>query len=714
MIMKNHRFIIFSIFIVSFTAIATALTSDGLSLLAFKSAVSDPLSALSDWDSSSGDPCHWSGVSCSNLSASLRVVSLSLSSKNLSGYLPSEIAGLSFLRRLNLHDNLISGSLPPDLFRSDASLRSVFLHGNNISGDLPPTLCDAPRLQNLDLSRNSLSGALDGEVLRQCRQIQRLVLAGNRFSGKIPSGIWSAMTDLVQLDLSSNNLDGPIPPDLGDLNSLAGTLNLSHNRLSGKIPPELGRLPVAVSLDFRSNNLSGDIPQSGSLSNQGPTSFLNNPTLCGFPLQNPCPSSKSNPNNPSTNPEARSDGGLRPGLIVLISVADAVGVAAIGLIVVYVYWKRKDRNSSCSCTRKSKLGGGESTITLCCCRNGFPATTTTDDDASDGGGGEGDLVAIDKGFKFELDELLRASAYVLGKGRMGIVYKVVVGSTGMPVAVRRLGEGGGGGGGERYKEFAAEVEAMGRLRHPNVVRLRAYYWAQDEKLIISDFVNNGNLASALKGRAGQSLTWSIRLKIAKGTARGLAYIHDHSPKKYVHGDIKPSNILLDSDFNPLVSDFGLHRLLHITTPTTPTPPTTDSFGLPVKPFPTNPTTHYRAPESRPVGARPTQKSDVYSFGVVLLELLTGRAPEAVASPSTPSTSSSTMGEQAEIVRWVRKCFDEEGPLSEVVDPGLLGEVRVKKEVVAAFHVAMACVEVDPEARPRMKAVCDGLERIGGG
>ncbi|KAK1296379.1 putative inactive leucine-rich repeat receptor-like protein kinase [Acorus calamus] len=94
MIMKNHHFI----FIVSFTAIAAALTFDGLSLLAFKFAVSDP---LSNWDSSSGDPCHWSNISCSNLSISLRVVSLSLSSKNLSGYLPSEIAGLSFLRCLN-------------------------------------------------------------------------------------------------------------------------------------------------------------------------------------------------------------------------------------------------------------------------------------------------------------------------------------------------------------------------------------------------------------------------------------------------------------------------------------------------------------------------------------------------------------------------------------------------------------------------------------
>ncbi|KAK1308173.1 hypothetical protein QJS10_CPA09g01059 [Acorus calamus] len=100
MIMKNHHFI-FVIFIVSFTAIAAALTSDGLSLLAFKSTVSDPLSALSDWDSSDDDPCHWYNGSCSNLSASLHVVSLSLSSKNLSGYLPYEIACLSFLRRLN-------------------------------------------------------------------------------------------------------------------------------------------------------------------------------------------------------------------------------------------------------------------------------------------------------------------------------------------------------------------------------------------------------------------------------------------------------------------------------------------------------------------------------------------------------------------------------------------------------------------------------------
>ena len=113
----------------------------------------------------------------------------------------------------------------------------------------------------------------------------------------------------------------------------------------------------------------------------------------------------------------------------------------------------------------------------------------------DGGKGEGELVTIDKGFRIELDELLKASAYVLGKSALGIVYKVVLGN-GVPVAVRRLGEGGE----ERYKEFVAEVQAIGKVKHPNIVRLRAYYWAHDEKLLISDFISNGNLANALRGK----------------------------------------------------------------------------------------------------------------------------------------------------------------------------------------------------------------------
>ncbi|KAI4998003.1 hypothetical protein ZWY2020_053345 [Hordeum vulgare] len=674
---------------------AAALSPDGLALLAFKSAVTDdPTSALAAWSANDTDPCRWPGVACVNTSSSeARVAGVAVAGKNLSGSLPPELGSLALLRRLNLHSNRLSGAVPPALSNA-TSLRSVFLYDNNLTGGFPASLCDLPRLQNLDLSRNSLAGPLP-PALGRCRQLQRLLLSNNGFSGRMPAAALPLMESLQLLDLSSNSLTGAIPPELGRLPALAGTLNISRNHLSGAVPPELGHLPATVTLDLRFNNLSGEIPQSGSLASQGPTAFLNNPGLCGFPLQVPCraaPPSASTTPPPTTTGSSGSAGGpsqpMKTSLIVLISVADAAGVALIGVIV----------GQTPAAARRNAAAG----------RGGGGA-----------GGEDGELVAIDKGFRMELDELLRSSAYVLGKGGKGIVYKVVVGNGTTPVAVRRLG--GGTAAPERYKEFAAEAGAIGRVRHANVVRLRAYYWSADEKLVVTDFINNGNLATALRGRSGQpSLSWSLRLRIAKGAARGLAHLHECSPRRYVHGEVKPSNILLDADYNALVSDFGLARLLTIAG-------CADSAGagaggimggaLPyVKPPAPDRPNAYRAPEARVPGSRPSQKSDVYSLGVLLLELLTGRSPEH-ASPSGSSASFSgpaAEGQQQapEIVRWVRQRFEDARPLSELADEAVLRDAGARKEVVTAFHVALGCVEADLERRPRMKAVSDSLDKIG--
>ncbi|KAK9117515.1 hypothetical protein Sjap_016462 [Stephania japonica] len=693
---------------------AHSLSSDGLSLLAFKSAVDQTspaaAAAFSEWNEDDDTPCRWNGVSCMNVSGSSdpRVVAVAVAGKGLRGYIPSELGTLVFLRRLNLHGNNLYGSIPEQLFNA-SSLHSIFLYGNNLSGPLPPSLCNLPRLQNLDLSRNSLSGAIP-EGLVKCKQLQRLILGGNRLSGEIPVGIWATLVNLVQIDLSSNGFNGSIPSDLGELKSLSGTLNLSYNHFSGEIPRSLGNLPVTVSFDLRNNDLSGEIPQTGAFANQGPTAFLGNPSLCGFPLQKPCrdaPQNSPRGSGPSRESRENSKKALKPTLIILISLADAAGVALIGLIVVYVYWKKKD-SKSCSCTGRSKFGANsKAKCGLCACMSGFPNHESENESEKMGGErgeGEGDLVALDKGFTFELDELLRASAYVLGKSGLGIVYKVVLGN-GVPVAVRRLGEGGG----QRYKEFAAEVQAIGRVKHPNIVKFRAYYWAPDEKLLISDFISNGNLGSALRGRVGQStsgLSWQTRFRIAKGTARGLAYLHECSPRKFVHGHLKPSNILLDSDFNPYISDFGLNKLISITSSDSSSSGGLIGSALPyIKPPQAERTNNYRAPEARVPGGRPTQKWDVYSFGVVLLEMLTGKSPEF--SPPTTSTSI----EVPDLVRWVKKGFEQENPLSDMVDPALLQEVHAKKEVLAVFHVALACTESDPEIRPRMKTVCENLDRI---
>ncbi|CAH9108496.1 unnamed protein product [Cuscuta europaea] len=689
-----------------------SLSADGLSLLSLKSAVDEGGgTAFADWDGNDVTPCRWTGISCMNVSGSSepRVVGISVAGRNLRGYIPSELGSLVYLRRFNLHGNKFYGSIPEPLFNA-SSLHSIFLYDNNISGPLPASICNLPRLQNLDLSNNSISGALSID-LRNCRQLQRIILAKNKLSGEIPVGIFADLANLEQLDLSSNSFHGAIPEDIGELRSLSGTLNLSFNHFTGNIPKSLGNLPLTVSFDLRNNSLTGEIPQIGSISNQGPNAFLNNPKLCGFPLQKPCKNGSGSPSgshrasqeNRSPNPKK----GLRTRSIVLICLANAATVAFIGLLIVYLYWKKKD-TGGCSCTCKAKFGGnGKRNLCVFPCVSSFSDNGSEVDSEKDhsAGGSNGDLVAIDKGFNFELDELLRASAYVLGKSGLGIVYKVVLGN-GVPVAVRRLGEGGE----QRYKEFIGEIQAIGRVKHPNIVKLRAYYWAPDEKLLISDFISNGNLASALYGRNGQpspNLTWPTRLRIAKGTAKGLAYLHECNPRKFIHAAIKPSNILLDSDFQPYISDFGLNRLISITGNN---PSSSGGFmggALPyMKSAQLNRPNSYQAPEARVSTEKPTHKWDVYSFGVVMLELLTGKPPEL--SPSTTSTSAGIPN----LVRWVRRGFEEQNPLSDLVDPMLLQEVHAKKDIVAVFQVALACTEEDPEVRPRMKTVSENLEKIG--
>ncbi|TYG41484.1 hypothetical protein ES288_D12G178600v1 [Gossypium darwinii] len=367
-------------------------------------------SPFTDWNKNDATPCRFPDP---------RVVGIAVSGKNLRGYIPSELGTLIYLRSLNLHNNNFYGSILGQLF-NETLLHSLFLYGNDLSGSLPPLICNLPMLQNLDLSNNSLSGSLP-ENLKNCKQLQRLILAQNKFSGQIPGGIWPKTKNL--------------------LNSLSTTLNLSYNHLSGKLSKTLGDLPVTVSFDLRNNNLSSEIPKTGSFANQGLTTFLNNPLLYGFPLQKPC--TNSNISLSGTQSSSRNNlsetqkKGLGPGLILLISAADAAGLDFLRLIIAYIYWKRKDSSNGCSCTGKCK----------------FDSENEEHEKGERSAKGEGELVAIDKWFNIELDELLRASTYVLGKSGLGIVYKMVLGN-GVPVAVRRLGEGGLDQ--QRYREFAAE------------------------------------------------------------------------------------------------------------------------------------------------------------------------------------------------------------------------------------------------------------------
>lgn len=628
-------------FLFLFTSLVSSLNSDGLSLLALKAAVeSDPNRCLESWSESDATPCHWLGIGCTRK----RVTSIFLPNKGLTGYIPSELGLLDSLTRLSLAQNNFSKLIPYHLF-------------------------NATNLVYIDLSHNSLSGSVPPQI--------------------------KSLKNLTHLDLSSNSLNGSLPESLVELKSLRGTLNLSFNKFSGEIPASYGEFPVMISLDLRHNNLTGKVPQVGSLVNQGPTAFTGNPNLCGFPLGNLCPEAQ-NPRailNPEENPE--NPKGLTPVFYdgngdkhkekigsVAAPLISGVSVV-IGAVSVLVWLVRRKWK-----TGEDKMGKEKKREEV------------------EEEGQNGKFMVVDEGFALELEDLLRASAYVVGKSRSGIVYKVVagrgsgtLGST--VVAVRRLSEGDAP---LKFKEFEAEVEAIGRVNHPNIVRLRAYYYANDEKLLVTDFIRNGSLYAALHGGPTDNLpplSWAARLRVIQGTARGLMYIHESSPRKYVHGNLKSTKILLDNELQPYISGFGLTRLVSGTSKyaSSITKKLISTQTVAVGSRISTPNS-YLAPEARVYGSKFAQKCDVYSFGIVLLEVLTGQLPDA--GPEN---------DEEGLEGLVRKAFREERPLSEIIDSTLLTEVYAKKQVVAAFHIALNCTELDPELRPRMRTVSESLDRI---
>ncbi|XP_009413652.2 receptor protein kinase-like protein ZAR1 [Musa acuminata AAA Group] len=651
-----------------------ALNEEGLALLSFKSAVQeDPDGSMANWNSSGADPCSWNGITCEEG----RVVSVSLPKKRLLGSLPSSLGSFSSLRHINLRSNRLHGSLPSGLFAA-GRLQSLVLYGNSFSGPVPPQLGNLSLLQILDLSQNLLHDAIPASILR-CKRLKVLDFSHNNLTSSIPAGFGTNLAALEKLSLSYNRLNGSIPSDFGNLSSLGGTVDLSHNLFSGAIPATLGDLPDKVYIDLAFNNFTGSIPQNGALLNRGPTAFIGNPGLCGPPLKNPCSLSSRAASSPRLLPSLPSDhsplasepnnskktrNSLIKKLVVAIVVADVAAIALMAMLFFYCYRR--------AVSSKNKDGKKY----LCCGKDG---SETPAEDAE-----QFDLIPVDKQVRFDLEDLLKGSAFVLGKSGIGIVYKVILEDR-LTLAVRRLGEGGS----QRFKDFRAEVEAIGKVRHHNIVLLRAFYWSADEKLLIYDYIPNGNLSNAIHGNMSLSpLSWDARLKIMKGVAKGLAFLHEFSPKKYVHGDIKPSNILLGVDMEPYISDFGLGHLT--TNMETGTPSTSPVWSNAL---------FYQAPEAIK-SLRPSQKWDVYSYGVILLELICGRSPVVLMETS-----------DMDLVRWVQISIEERKTLLDVVDPNLTRETEREDEITTALKIALGCVQLNPESRPSMRHVVDLLQRL---
>ncbi|XP_076903910.1 LRR receptor-like serine/threonine-protein kinase FEI 2 [Bidens hawaiensis] len=513
------------------------------------------------------------------------------------------------------------------------------------------------RVLAINLPYMELEGFISPSIGKLSR-LQRLALHHNRLHGIIPNDI-SKCVELRAVYLRANFLQGGIPSNIGNL-SLLSILDLSSNTLRGAIPSSLGHLIRLQSLNLSANFFPGEIPNFGALTKFGNNSFIGNLELCGQQIHKPC---KTSLGFPAVLPHAESDEAAVPKSSshsvkgVFIGVVVALCVALVSFVSLLVWLLTKKSRAAKRYVVVKKQFHQETSTQLITFHGDLPYPSS------------------------EIIEKLESlnDVHMVGSGGFGTVYRMAMNDC-ATFAVKRV---------DRRREsqdlaFERELEILGSVKHINLVNLQGYCRFPDSKLLIYDYVANGSLENFLhECRDGdQTLSWTARLKVAYGSARGLAYLHHDCSPKILHQNIKSSNILLDDNLEPRVSDFGLAKLLvdeeaHVTTVMAGT------FA-------------YLAPEYLQSG-RATMKSDVYSFGVLLLELITGKRP----------TDPTFVKRGLNVVGWLNT-LRKENRLEDVVDNRCTDADATTVEAV--LEIAGRCTEANPNDRPSMQEVLQFIEQ----
>ncbi|KAI9076691.1 hypothetical protein K1719_041331 [Acacia pycnantha] len=557
---------------------------------------------------------------------------LNLANNNLEGPIPHNISSCSALNQFNVHGNHLSGSIPLS-FRTLESLTYLNLSANNFNGSLPVELGHIINLDTLDLSSNNFSGPVPSSV-GDLEHLLTLNLSHNLLDGPLPAEFGN-LRSIQIIDISYNSLFGSIPVEIGQLQNLASLL-LNDNGLHGRIPDQLANCLSLSSLNVSYNNLSGTIPPMRNFSRFSADSFIGNPLLCGKKLGSFC------------GPYISKSRVFFSTAAVLCLALGIIAILVVAIIAIY--------GSSQS---KQFMKG-----------------------LSRSGEGPPKLVILHMDMAIHtLNDILRATEnlsekYIIGYGASSTVYKCNLEGS-QPIAIKRLYNQHP----HNLQEFETELDTVGSIRHRNLVTLHGYALTPNGNLLFYDYMENGSLWDLLHGSLKKvKLDWETRLRVAVGAAEGLAYLHHDCNPRIIHRDIKSSNILLDENFEPHISDFGIAKSIS----TTRTHASTFVLG----------TIGYIDPEYAQT-SRLNEKSDVYSFGIVLLELLTGK--KAVDNESN-------------LLQLILSKLDN-NTVMEAVDPEVcvtcLDLARVKK----TFQLALLCTKRNPSERPTMHEVARVLASL---
>ncbi|XP_006364718.2 LRR receptor-like serine/threonine-protein kinase HSL2 [Solanum tuberosum] len=450
---------------------------------------------------------------------------------------------------------------------------------------------------------------------------------------------------LYDMDLSHNQLTGSIPKRFRDLPGL-DSMDLSFNQLSGDISKSIERLRPRNTLRLCSNKFSGRIStefvkltyEENCFDESNLCSTSNNLYIPGLPS---C----------SSGDEVRKSSKPKHLIIPIVGVGVATQLSWIFYRTRKHWWKTKKQNVK--------------------------------DDMK--------FISFQK-LKVTTEDILSSlkDENIIGNGGSGKVYRVVIDQTGNTYAVKSIGHGKKSG--ERpQKEFLAEVRTLGSIRHNNIVKLMCCISSVDRKLLVYEYFEKQSLDKWLhrkkrEASPGQSSTpsldWQKRLKIATGAAQGLSYMHHDCTRPIIHRDIKSSNILLDSEFNAKIADFGLAKIL---SRRDDNPETASAIAG---------TFGYIAPEYAST-FRVNIKTDIYSFGVVLLELTTGRQPIL-------------REEQMNLAQWAQQRYRDGNFIVEALDEEIMETSNVE-QMRGVFKLGLMCTGATPYGRPSMKEVCNILQ-----